>query len=196
MLSKIDKRIYAAMTAYVRRWVKKQKFQKHKFDFLIKVEKIEIGLWIAGIGWAVVRAHNVVASVPLALLGLLVVWLAYGSLRHTERMKEAYDILFMHRKHPEIYQAVKEAMEAGFAENSKRRHLYFVVNLLFFALNITLNPLFAAMILSHTFNSYILWVFDFDEPDKKEKEKKEALTEVMQRAFNDLVRGLAPVPTS
>src|SRR3990167_371719 len=123
-----------------------------------------------------------------------------------------YDQLFAMRKNPQYYQMHKEVLEELFVKSRRRRYstLGFLVgitilvvallSMLAFAAGVytDVNTYVSAYLLINcglsVLQSYIFYVFDFDEPKPKEKRERASLTEIALREWKNLIGGLNPVP--
>ena len=214
-LIKIDRWILNTLTQYVRKWIKKNDFKKHKIDFMLKVELIQIGVVIIFAAllpatWYLIAGQKFSAIAHLTLWLLFTLFYLKG-MNLTLSLKKWHDYIFALRKNPEIYEMEKQATEHYFIESRRRRMegfamtigltIFISMMLLFLDLvlhQISANTLMVAYFLISNFlsilNRYILLVFDFDEPEEKKKVAKESITEVMLKAWQNLIGGLNPIP--
>lgn len=193
-LQKIDNFLFTHCENLTRRWVRKKKFKQHKYDLMLKIERLELSYWVAywlfTMGVAVVR-HHAIALALIMPVAIMLVGLAFFNMSATKDMKDWYDILFMNRKHPDIYKAVKEASENGRESSWPQRRIMIIA---FFGIMIVqsfLVPFLVPLLIPALYRLYVTWIFDFDEPDEKKK-AKDSLTERAMESFRNLVRGMNP----
>jgi hypothetical protein len=213
---KIDRYILAQITVYIQAWIKRHDYKKHKVDFLIKTQYVNLGVIIF---WAtampviyyLISGQIFNAFFHLAVWGALSVF-DYTRIQFTIRDQKAWhDQLFSMRKNPIYYQMQKEVLEQLFEEGRRRR-----LTMSGFIVLITSSVVVALWLLSflassgspaHFVSMYIVWntllgifqtylnyVFDFDEPTPKEKKAKASLTDLLLKLWNDLAGGFAPAP--
>lgn len=194
-LKKIDDWLFKATSAVVIRWVKKKKHKQHKYDFAIMIKGWEAAWWLGVLIWQIfnflVKRHVAAAIVSFVLM-LVVAVLETFYFWIMKQAKHDYDIRFANRKNPIIYQIEKEVMQAVREATLEHRLMGIVVMFTLSVLVLFINPLLLPIYLAGLLQMYISLVFDFDDPDKKEKEKKESLTEVALKAWRNLTGALNP----
>lgn len=203
LMDKIDRMLLKFFSYFTLRWIKKHKYEKHKFDFCLQMILYEMGFYavfaILGPIWSL-RFHTLRgwAIFPIALFDLFIEYMTY---KKVMIKKESYDWLFMNRKNPVIYQGVKSGMEelSKMFRNMRLAILALLVSLMI--VNIAVNiinpgiPIVIVYVLGTIYRIYVDDIFDFDEPDEPRQVKKD-VTEITQQAFQrlaDSVR-LGPSP--
>lgn len=215
-LKKIDRWILNTLTQYVRKWIKKNNFEKHKVDFGIKLEEYTL--------YSLILFAVVLSGVLYVIQGQMFtaffhasVWLVLAAFQYVRIIKMRFkdkpwhDQLFSLRKNPQIYQMEKEVLEHVFQLHIKRRLSFvgFHAFITFWivgalgaltwigglgpAINMTLIYLVIGWATT-SISMYLICVFDFDEPEEKKKVVKESLTEMVSREWQRIVEGLAPQP--
>jgi len=217
-IKQIDKWFLGVLTQYVRKWIKKNNFEKHKVDFEIRLTELKIVLTftLAAILPAVFYAaegHIFSASWHFTVWSMMTGIYVLKLGRKIAEEKPRHDILFSLRKNPQVYQMEKEVLEEVF-ETMRHRRLPFIffdfaiswffcsMWVLFFyftPLSTSLPTLFVAVYFFVTpfinaIDMYMIFVFDFDEPDEKKKVAKESISKIFLRAWQNLIGGLAPQP--
>lgn len=213
---KIDRFILDQLTVYVRRWMAKHDYEKHKVDFLIQLEKYNfIALLILAMaiptGILFIEREFLSAGIQAIMWSILGTMGYFLRERTTRDSKEFYDNVYSLRKEPAFTFMYKEVLENLFIENQENRIKtsifmltidIFVACLLFvlsYATNFQ-NPsnIVAIYILINSFVSlvgrYIGYVFDMDEPAQK-KETKESITDIVRQEWEQFIGGLSPTPT-
>jgi hypothetical protein len=197
LLKKIDQFLFDNISKVVVLWVKKQGGKKHKYDFFLKLQSWKIYIWLPVMAYqpaVAFYAHKLPAYKILFLMGpmLLMIGLELFLYRILLEQKQDYDILFARRKDPIVYQAVKETCawlwEKRASSRQKALSLQMVAMVFFAVFNWPVTIIYIILIIS----LYETFIFDFDDPDKKEKKKTEPLTETMLNAWKNLIGALAP----
>lgn len=212
---KLDRLILDQLTSYIKKWIEKKEFKKNRVDFLILTEWVDFGaivLWatILPVVMFIVEGDFIQAGVQAFIWSILSAIEYVHIQRLILQLKPIYDRWFSMRKNPDFYRMQKEVLEELF-EKSRRERLglhalalgtggffsciIFVMSMVtddvahqFMAEFILFNAVMSVL------QSYIHYVFDFDPPERKEKKAKESMTELMARAWRELVEGFAPVP--
>lgn len=211
LIIKLDRAVLNVLTGYIQRWIEKREYKKHKIDFKIRYEYVQLAALIVW-GIAIPAALYVVQGDPFTGGIHAAVWLAIGcfeylGIQHTiHREKALHDRLFALRENPEYNKMHKQILEELFVEGRRARLIStaFIIGItvtLFavshFALqsspdDLVWQYLFANAI-ANTLKRYIVYVNDFDEP-KKKKKASEAITELMSRLWGEFIGGFAPMP--
>lgn len=196
MIEKLDNLIFEKLTAYTRQWVKNKKYKKHKFDLFIEFAGYETAYWAAEIIFSMVRiawSHGPIwLNIIYIVFGSAVMIFQYIKTQDLKEQKEFYDQLWLQRKNPNVYNAVKEVTEEMFQSRKQWRQRQLAINLglcgAMLLLNPLLTPVYGFMIVSQYYN----YVFDFDEPEKKEKKATERLSDLLLGSWKNLIAGLNP----
>lgn len=196
-LKKIDIWIFALVTKIVVGWVKRKKFSQHKFDFFILMHGWEIAMWIVAILYAAITGilqHKILAaSLVVAIMSVFMVVAGTGFRLMLKSEKEDYDILFARRKDPNIYKLVKEVNSLLYQKGWPRRAIPLMVNIIAFVyFGISSHSPVTPMFIFNIMHIYQNYIFDFDEPEKKDKKKKASLTEIMSARWRAITAPLAP----
>lgn len=193
-IKKFDDWMYRQVTVVIRRWVKKKKFQKHKYDFILAFLPWEKAFFFfsfivpVALAW---RRHSWAGvAINLVVLGVLFA-LTIGEIKVMTLIKEDYDFLFLARKDPMVYGMVKELCELGFKEGFKLRTGMIKIQFVMIVFSCVFFPWALPLYFIGIFRPYVHHVFDFDEPDNR-KEPKKSLSEVLQKAYKNLIGGLNP----
>lgn len=194
-MSQLDDYLYQELTKIVVKWVKKNKYKKHKYDFFIMVHGWEIAYWVVAImymAWQTVSVtHHYWVTGFFAVFGSLLVFLEYLRYKDFSDMKQWYDTLWLQRKNPVIYNSVKEVSSEIFQKNKKTRIFSIQINLFAILWMAFLNPVLVPIYVFSTVFLYTNVIFDFDEPDEKKK-ATDSVTDKVKEAWENLIRGLKP----
>ncbi len=194
-MKKIDDYILEVITRYVLKWIKKNKFIYHKYDLFIKVITWETAWWVFSVMY---QAYNAIvkglwiSSTLMAILMCIIIAFEFTKLRQLKSMKEEYDWMWERRKNPNIYKIVKEMCETLFEESRKMRQFSLKINIVFAILMLIFNPILTPIYLFLIISSYVNYIFDFEEPPKKDKKVKDSITDIAMRAWKQLTVGLNP----
>lgn len=195
-LRKADEWLFDKISAVVVAWVKKQGGKKHKYDFFLKFEAAKTYLFTATVCGAIVLAHVLHRRVPMAFFAFFLIFILIGqSIVYTVMTweKQEYDRWFAARKNPEVYKAMKDLCEWRFDLHRPRRQTMIV----FIAASSLLVPFSIPFQWTFLPGLYDRCIFDFDAPDKKDKEKEPAkLTEIAMAAFRRATETLNPQGSS
>lgn len=193
--------------------VRNSKYKKHKYWVYIELSKwdlvastiILLLIVPVGIGYfqSLLKA-GIILFLCMILVGTIV-------FRHKQMEQQArdYDWIYEHRKVPEVYELTKQFTKDSFERLADMRLLRLRIHLItgfwyvFLMLyDIALMNLFIALPILYLFirlvtidqlDNYLLYIFDFDPPNKKDKDKKKkALTEVAARQWRDIIDRLKP----
>ena len=207
---KIDNFILAQLTIYIKNWIAKHEYKKHKVDFRINTQWAVIILCavltiIIPATIYLMKSHPLQALIHTLMWSMSIVinYLHILFIKKNEKLE--HDLIFSLRKNPTVYNMEKHVLEKLFIMSRRRRVTFtaimFGITILISGMMLILasivNYFVAAFIvlgvIISTLQTYIIYVFDFDEPKPKEKNKKVAsLTEIMQKAWDNL--GLNPSP--
>ncbi len=212
---KIDRLICDRLTEYVRRWIAKHKFEKHKIDLLLKLERIHTGVIfilaaVLPAIWYLIAGQKISASFHF-LLWIGFVALHLSGMKLTYNLKGFHDYVFSLRKNPAIYEMEKQSVEQYFITSRRKRIEGFAVvtgltvfiSMLLLSLDAVLHQVSANTLMVGYFlvsnvlsilQRYVLLVFDFDEPTPKEKKQKDSITDIVKREWQRIVEGLSPQP--
>jgi len=205
-MEKFDIWVNDKLTALTLKWIRKNKYQQHKYDLLIKVNFWEIILncFI----WGFVISRELYFNRWLGVGIIFLFFIATVALLILERhvahnIKEVYDVLFMNRKHPMFHALVKQRCEQDFENLKKLRHRSFIADAVIlglasiftFQLQSFIGLIFFPARGYHLYFRYAPSIFDFDEPDEP-RQVKTTLTEVAMQAWERLVEWMPnqPVP--
>lgn len=196
-LKKFDLWLFNLVSAMVVRWVRKNKFAKHKVDFFIMLHDWLIAYWFVLMFYIIflgVKHHNAGWAMLTSGVMLLLVSLGEGSRRLIliDKKKE-HDILFVHRKNPKIYNTVKELNTLLFKRDWVFRKFMLPITIILSAYILSEWPSkFFPMFLFNLTYIYQEYIFDFDEPEKKDKKVEDSVTDVVMGAWKNLIGTLAP----
>lgn len=194
---KLDSLIFAAVSGIVVGWVKRKKFAKHKYDFFLMIHDWEIAWWCFVICYIAYKGaivhHQIFLAVGVSAFLILLVGAGVVGKRYLLNSQKAdYDLIFARRKNPQIYNLVKEFNALIFENSYKQRVFMLVFNIaVLFYFIFELSPV-APIFILNTMWLYDRYIFDFDEPDKKDEKKKEPLTELLAGRWRQITAGLAP----
>lgn len=199
-MKKIDDWIHSELTYFILKWIKKHKYQMHKYNLLMSV-KIKmmylvgfiLGFWIS----KSLIAHDW-GFVMVMSLGFVVIVFEFLEMPMLKDTIDWYDVIFLNRKNPAVYLAIKEYSEKAFEDNRTWRESFvaFDFGFILFCLFLFIETGAGLLTLSifvpiNLFNLYRLYnhtIFDMDEPPDKPKEVKTKLTEVAMAAWQRLIR--------
>ncbi len=197
-MDRLDKYLLKIITLVVVYWVKKYKYKKHKWDFFIMVTEVEATYWIASL---VIQAYYYSVRSPkfrigiwilYSLMSCIVMAMQMAKVRSIQIIKKDYDWLWERRKHPVVYNSIKEVSEMLFETQKRFRmvHVSFIVVILLFSIpfNTVMVPIWVGFLLE----AYKDYIFELDEPENKEKKQKDSITEIAMRAWKNLTLGLSP----
>lgn len=194
IIPKIDNWIFKKLSDHVIKYVQKNKYAKHKYDFFVNTKGWEIAYWVGALLFVMGRfilRHIIVGVVVDGIFLAILLVVNYFDYQVTLVAKERYDILWVHRKNPAVYNVVKETCQVLWEETTQIRRRVLTLNLTFFILMVFWNPILAPVYLFIIAKPYINYIFDFDEPDKKEK-AKESISEVLLRSWQNLIGNINP----
>jgi len=143
-MKKFDEYLYNQITLLIKKWIKKHKFQKHKYDYIIRVSYVEMFMYgfigIALAGGMAYKGHYYAAGGLIAIWGLFV-GLDYMRIGHLKEIKEHYDWLWAMRKHPEVYENIKHLCKMNHEDQYSYRKFILPLYFLFIAVQaITFSP--------------------------------------------------------
>lgn len=211
LLTKIDTKLFNLVSWFVRRWVARREFKKHKVDFIIRVEWLNFAACIV---WAtvvpsalyLVAGNGIGAGIHFLLWSVLSASDYFSIQITTYKLKPLHDWLFSMREDPRIYEMEKESLEKAFEESRPRRikqHLFLlaVLALCFAITYISGMDSANAFVMQYlTFTTavsalkhYTLYVFDFDPP-KKRKKASQSISELVARLWGEFIGGFNPLP--
>lgn len=214
MLKKLDNLFLKFTDRVVMFFVIKSKYKKHKYDINFSLTKIKIIFFIImvyilpSIGYFIDdKISNYVILIHFFVWSIVFIMILINY-KSNYLLARSYDLIFNLRKHPVAYNEMKKMTEAMYKKNEGIRKdmnlivlvLIFVIVYLFGILIISTGFglylsyiifLLIDLVIFGTIDRYVFYVFDFDEPDKQKKAKRE-LTKVVQEAFDNLVRGMKP----
>lgn len=190
---KIDRGLLKFFSYFTLRWIKKHKYEKHKYDFCLQMILYEMGFYavfvVLGPIWSL-RFHTS-KGWAIFLIALVDLFVEYMTYKKFVSKKESYDWFFMNRKNPAVYQVIKSGTEELF-EMFRNMRLAIVGLLLSLAIvNISINiinpstPIVIVYLLGTIYRIYVEEIFDFDEPDEPKQVKKE-VSEIIKQAFQRL----------
>jgi len=165
------------------------------YDFFIQALTWEIAFWVFALGYPFIRgSRSWFLIIAMVLVTALIVGVEILKMQSMLHVKEAYDQLWERRKNPIVYQAVKEVTDHFANEPHHRRPRQFALKINLFAglLFIVINPVLTPIYLLNIFNAYHEAIFDFDEPEKKEKKQEDWLTELQSTRWQNLIGALNP----
>lgn len=213
-LIKVDRWFLDQLTDYVKRWIAKREYKKHKFDFLIQLEWMDVILClvlgtILPVLWYVIAHKYWAATLHLCVWGAFVGMRIMGILT-TQKLKIFHDYFFAMRKNPQIYEIEKEATEKIFLKSRRDRIFWSIstftiavtIGSLLIMLDQAMGQIGASTLMAFfividnvltTIQRYVIYVFDFDEPEQK-KRVKESITELVLREWQRIVGALNPQP--
>lgn len=196
-IKKLDKWLFDVISHVVVGWVKKKKFAQHKYDFFLMVHDYQIAYFVAVIFFIVsvdIYKHHVQVGVIAAITLTVLLGFSEG-MRRMDMLdsKKKYDIIFVHRKNPEMYNLVKELNQHLYERGWQYRRWVIPLTILFLVYVISNHPPFVAPIfLFNIAQLYESYIFDFDEPEKKEKKQKDSVTDIIMGSWKNLIGTLAP----
>lgn len=215
-LKKIDRWVLDRLTEYVRRWIKKHDYEKHKVDFTIEVQKVKVVIcFVFALALPVVMYFlngRYLQAGFHAMLWSISVGIYYFQLQNTiHKEKPEHDHIFSLRKNPAVYEMEKSVLEYVFIHRRKQRLSFIAFDfsmawflsagvLALFLISPSSQPLSSLGIyffispVIHTLEQYLIFVFDFDEPEEKKKVVKESITQILLQAWQNLIGGLFPQP--
>ena len=212
---KLDRSILDWLTEYIRAWIEKNDYEKHKVDYTIKIQRIRLiclflmAMLLPGL-WFIAMGKFFSGGFHLAIWSISVGMSYYRLQKTIYETKPRHDIMFSARKNPAIYEMEKVVLEHVFIATRKTRILFMsldfgvswflAVSLLLLwafspfpspylitALYFTISPIIELI------DQYLFYVFDFDEP-KPRKRKKESLTQILLKEWQKIVEGFSPQP--
>jgi hypothetical protein len=209
---KADRLVLRVMTHYVRLWVERWEFKKHKIDFMLRFEWVQFGALVV---WALLIPALLFAAEGHIMSGVfhVIMWsvlaamdLLYMKVSIPGR-KAAHDIIFAMREDPGVSKMVAVMLHEEF-ERSRRSRLaqngvLFVITFGLFGLYMLLadrSPTdfvwqyIAVNAIANMIRGYIPFVNDF-EPPKRKKKASQSITELVERLWGEFLGGLSPVPT-
>lgn len=209
-MQKVDQYIYDKWTEFIRRWIKKQDYKKHKIDFYMKLERLHLFLLIAfGIVAPtivyIIFGYYFSAGFQVVAWGTITCFWILSMVDTARRTKPRHDLMFSLRKNPAIYNFEKAVMEELFEQGKKSRAselVFFGGFTLVIAIVLALFATAGSKVMAIYFildlpvyflKKYTFLVFDFEEPKPRKKAKK-SLSEIILRSWQELIGGLAPQP--
>lgn len=198
MWKKADDWLIIKTENMVKKWVKRKKYEKHKYDFMILTLLIRAilfamnGIYLAWDGFSHHQSGSMVVAIIVSFL--IGVFIAFEYLNIRDK-KESYDYLFERRKNPTVYNMVK-AITDDRKENeySFRKLIFGVLAVIIILSIISPSPFIILIGITQILDAYVNCAFDFDEPEEKQEEKKESLTEVLAARWRETVGSLTPNP--
>lgn len=214
LIIKLDRYILDSLTSFILIWIKKRNYEKHKIDFKIQTQWIQLFMLLLFCITMPVIFYALIGEIISAMLQV-VIWGMAALIDYffiqiaITKTKPDHDRLFSLRKNPAVYENEKRMSEWLFVETRKIRlsvSAFLIFILLFYVgLNLLLPYLFnstqvfvAIFLIVNSalaiIQIYVGNVFDFDEPEPKEKKAKASLTELVLKAWQEFIGGLAPAP--
>ncbi len=195
-MESIDKWVFGLVTKLTLRWIKKNKYRKHKYNFFTAVTMWEMSYWIAGILFLnishLASHHDWGYVVIFSFLIIFVATAESFKIKNIKDMANWYDTLWENRKNPQVYDAVKQNCELHFELGKKVRYWQLGFTILALIFLSIFDPWMFPLFLFFTFNIYHGEVFDMDEPPKKEKKVKSSVTDLVMGSWKNLIRTLQP----
>jgi hypothetical protein len=186
---KLDNWLFGFATKVTLWYVRKHKYKLHKYDFFIVVTGWECAWWVSQIIWQFTHDKEIGFGVFMFVAVLLLEVMKIFSLK---LIKQSYDILWELRKDPMVYKVLKEVCEEKFKKGYKQRKVIVIMDIFFLIALSFLLPLLAPVYLFILFSAYETYIFDMEEPPRKEKEVKDSITDIAMKAFKDLTAPLKP----
>lgn len=213
---KIDRFILDQLTAYVRKWIQKKEFKKHKIDFEIECQKVKLCLlfllaMLIPAMTFLFEGRYFQAGFQASIWSISVAMAYYRLQQILHKTKPEHDLAFSQRKNTAVYEMEKQVLEFVFIKMRKQRVYFIVLDFVvswFFSIGMFLlcflfSDLQALLSLVLYFfiepflgilEQYIFFVFDFDPPEPKKKVRRASLTEIVLREWQALIGGLSPHP--
>jgi hypothetical protein len=205
IIENFDSWIHSKLTFAALKWIRKNKYQKHKFDLLLSLKyKFIYGMGLIVSFWLgkSLAAHQWLLA-GIISTGFLMVILESIDIPILRDISDDYTFLFMNRSNPAVYQAIKDLCERSFEQNRAYRELVLTLTSVFlftFLLLFVVTKsgfiglsIFLPANLFNLYRTYNSSIFDFDKPPDKPKEVKTKLTEVAMAAWQRLI-GTEPSP--
>lgn len=217
-IDRIDRGIFRVVESLVLKYVRRKKYTRHKYDLRIKMREIKVVV-LSIIVFVCMPIDFALGGTSLVMTMFMIsawtfsLWGEIRLLNIAKSQKESYDILFSMRKNPIVYREMQEVLKILFSETQERRFFIIKLNssILFFVVSIlTLVLLFNAVdigdaiffylvptVIAEILDNYVDYVFDFDEPEMKDKKEKDSVTDLVMKKWRELVSlpkpGLFPV---
>lgn len=194
VLKKIDDVLFKNISKVVNGWVRRKKFKQHKMDFALMMKNWEASWWVAITLWQAYQyftKHHLGAVAAQMVLLLFIALLEGTAYAMMKNQKRNHDVLFANRKNPNVYQMEKIVLELVREQTYKTRVFAVVMMLVLAVFVATVNPLLLPIYIGGGLQIYISLVFDFDEPEQKEK-AKESITEILKKSWENLTKEFKP----
>jgi len=190
LFKSLDDKCREIATHYTRSWIKKHKFKYHKYDLRMMIRGWAITYWAATsifLAFRMFTQHDNVSGTFMIVVGVGIPMIM-GSLemKLEKDRKNWYDEIWLQRKNPVVYRVMKHVVEQMWQEDYGFRKGLWAMEIGFVFLLMFTNPWLVLLTLEVLARTYIYHVFDFDEPEKKEK-PKESLTEITKKAWENLI---------
>lgn len=218
---KLDLKLFKLVEAYILKRVAKTKHKKNKFFIMADIEKKLFYFWlVVGPIYSVLKVAVLGNFIYLGsgiAITAIYASLAFLSYKFMKAKGDDYEFLFQNRKHPIVYEGVKNATKQVFEINRSYRSFslklkagvgvfLFIANIgviltspLMYSLFSMLFDLFIIfdILVVGTIYLYIREIFDFDPPKPKKRKQKESLTELVLQQWKRLLQnpGFVPSPT-
>ena len=223
-LKKIDVIVFKLCEKVILYFVRHYKYEKNKYKIQLLFQQFlfflffltffilcPIGNIIRMRSLGTFSAWDVSLTLSLTLLIFIpILFFEFMEWLSTKRKAIDYDILFLMRKHPNVYHNVKAEAKIKFVMFRVLRikmlkfrlmsmgFFYPLMILLFAVTGFDLGDSFIFYFMfSHSLlilNDYIEYIFDFDEPDKKKKPAKKEVSAIVQKILDNLIGRAMPLP--
>lgn len=176
---------------------KKTGHKKHKYDFFIMLHDWLIAYWVVVVICLVcydMQSHRPGVAAIRGILLMVFIGLGEGGRRQSlVYEKDGYDQIFARRKNPEIYNSMKEITALLFETGWGHRKFLIAFNIVLLVfVSFGQPPIFFPAIIFSLLQLYQSYIFDFDEPEKKDKKVTDSVTDIVFGAWKNLIGGLVP----
>ena len=126
IIIKLDRFILDQLTEYIKKWIAKNEYKKHKVDFTIKMQWIDLSILILfciaiPVMLYLAQRQPIIAFIHAFIWGLMALMDYTMILWSIKNLKPFHDQMFAMRKNPIYYNMHKEVLEQMFVEGRRRR---------------------------------------------------------------------------